>query len=262
LPREPKTPLLPFAVGLAKSFLESIEKVSTQFDVVVSTGSNFCIPPATIAWIKGIPVVNIEDCGRFVKPSKTALLLRPLSTITALQWEEQRSLLKGVVTGPLFPKPKLKPWNGGYILVTGGTYGHRPLFDALANTNLRNIVLQTGKVNPKPYMEKHPEWRVFTLTDKFHEILAGAELIVTHFGSSTILEAVAYQKPLVIVPNPEWTRTTGVEDAKYTARKVNAILISEINSEILLDAINEARKRKVPKLPNGSEKLAELIINL
>jgi len=261
-PREPKTPPLPFAVRLTKSFLESIKKVSTQYDVVVSTGSNFCIPPATIAWIKGIPIVNIEDLGRFVKPSKTALLLQPFSTLTVLQWEEQRAFLKGVVMGPLLPKPKLRPWNGGYILVTGGTYGHKLLFDTVAETNLLNIVLQTGRVNPITYMERHPEWKVFTLTDKFHEILAGAELVVTHFGSSTLLESVVYQKPIVLVPNPEWTRTTGIEDAKHVAGKLNAVLVSDIDPKNLVDAINEARKRKAPKLPNGSEKLSELIMKL
>jgi UDP-N-acetylglucosamine:LPS N-acetylglucosamine transferase len=132
----------------------------------------------------------------------------------------------------------------------------------MAESNLCNVVLQTGKVNPKPYMKKHPKWKIFTLTDKFHEILAGAELVVTHFGSSTILEAVVYQKPIVLVPNPEWIRTTGVEDAKHVAKKVNAVLVSDINSEVLVEAINQARKRKVPTLPNGAEKIAQLIINL
>jgi len=166
------------------------------------------------------------------------------------------------MTGPILPKPRLKPWNGGYIVVTGGTYGHKPLFDTMAKSGLRNIVLQTGRVNPAPYLEKHPEWKVFTLTDKFHEILAGAELVVTHFGSSTLLESVVYQKPIVLVPNPEWTRTTGVEDAKHMARKLNAVLVSEISSKILVNAINEARKRKAPQLPNGAERLAELIMHL
>ena len=260
-PRGPKTPLLPFVTRLTKSFLNSIKKVSNQFDVVVSSGSNFCIPPAIIGWMKGIPLVNIESSVRFVKPSKTAFLLQPFSAITALQWEEQRAFLKGVVTGPLFPKPKLKPWNGGYILVTGGTYGHKLLFDALAESDLSNIVLQTGRVDPTPYVKKHPEWKVFTLTESFHELLAGAELVVTHFGS-TVLEALVYGKPIVIVPNPEWTRTAGSEDAKYMAKKVNAVFVSEISSQILVDAIAEAKKRKMPKLPKGAEKLATLIMNL
>jgi len=260
-PRGPTTPIHEFAARLAKALMDSAGQVSRKFNVVVSTGSNFCISPAIMAWIRGIPVVNIESSVRFSEASKTTRILQPLSTLTALQWEEQRGLLEGVVVGPLLPKPEVEPWSGGYILVTGGTYGHRLLFDTLADSDLHNIVLQAGRVNPTPYMNRHPEWKVITLTEKFHELLAGAELVVTHFGS-TALEAVVYGKPVVLVPNPEWTRTAGVRDAEYLAKKVNAVLISDINLEALLDAMDEAKRRVVPTLPNGAENLANKIIGV
>jgi UDP-N-acetylglucosamine--N-acetylmuramyl-(pentapeptide) pyrophosphoryl-undecaprenol N-acetylglucosamine transferase len=260
-PRGPTTPTHEFAARLAKAFVDSLGQVSREFKVVVSTGSNFCIPPAIIAWAKGIPVVNIESSVRFSKASKTARILQPFSTITVLQWEEQRRLLDGVVVGPLLPRPEVKPWKGGYILVTGGTYGHRLLFDALAESNLRDVVLQTGRVDPAPYVKKHPEWKVVTLTERFYELLAGADLVITHFGS-TALEAVVYGKPVILAPNPEWTRTAGIEDAGYLAKKVNAVSVSEINLENLLGAIDEARKRTVPTLPNGAENLANKVTKL
>ncbi len=260
-PREPKTPLNIFIVGLAKSFIETVGQPVDKFDVVVSTGCNFCIFPAILAWTKGIPVINIESEIRFTKPSKTARILQPFSTITALWWEEQKRILNGVVVGPILSKPVIEPSNKRYILVAGGTYGHKPLFDELAESNLRNIVLQTGEVDPTPYAKKHSEWKIFTITDRFHEFLAGAELVVTHLGL-TVLEAIVYKKPVVLVPNPEWTRTGGMKDAKYLAKKINAVLVSEINLENLLDAINEARQRKVPTLPNGAENLANMIIEL
>jgi len=258
--RGPTTPTHEFAPRLAKAFMDSIGLVSRGFDVVVSTGSNFCIPPAIIAWAKGIPVINIESSVRFLKPSKTARLLQPFSKITVLQWEEQRRLLDGVVVGPLLPKPEIKPWKGGYILVTGGTYGHKPLFDALAESDLHNIVLQTGRADPTPYVKRHPEWKVIALTKKFHKLLAGAELVITHFGS-TALEAVVYGKPVILVPNPEWTRTASMEDAEYLARKVNAVLVSEIDLKTMLSAIDKARKRKVPTLQDGAENIASIIID-
>jgi UDP-N-acetylglucosamine:LPS N-acetylglucosamine transferase len=119
-PREAKTPTREFVPRLVKAFVEAFNKVPSEFDVVVSTGSNFCIPPCLFAWMKGIPIVNIESSVRFTKASKSALLLQPFSAITALHWEEQKKLLKrGVVVGPLIPKPEVEPWNGGYILVTG-----------------------------------------------------------------------------------------------------------------------------------------------
>lgn len=261
-PREAKTPTSEFIPKLVKAFIEAFKKVHTEFDVVVSTGSNFCIPPSLFAWIKGIPIVNIESSVRFTKPSKTALLLQPFSTITALHWEEQKKLLKkGTVVGPLIPKPEVEPWNGGYILVTGGTLGHKQLFDAISESNLKNVVLQTGNVNPEPYRRRHPEWKILEHSSRFYELVAGADVVVTHFGA-TILEALVYRKPIVVVPNPEWTRTAGIEDADRYARKINAVMVSQISLENILSAIEEAKKREYPQLPDGSSNLAELILKL
>jgi UDP-N-acetylglucosamine--N-acetylmuramyl-(pentapeptide) pyrophosphoryl-undecaprenol N-acetylglucosamine transferase len=169
--------------------------------------------------------------------------------------------LDGVVVGPTLSKPLIKPWNGGYILVSGGTHGHKLLFDALSETNIKNIVLQTGAVNPTPYMKKHPEWKVIAFTKEFHELLAGAELVVSHFGS-TVLDAVVYGKPVVLVLNPALTRSVGIEDAEHLANKVNAVLVSEINMKTILQSIDEARKRKIPALPNGAKNLANIIVKI
>jgi len=136
------------------------------------------------------------------------------------------------------------------------------LFDALAESSLRNVVLQTGPVDPTRYVEKHPDWKVMNFTEKFYEFLAGAELVVSHFGFTALEAALVYGKPVVLVVNPEWTRTVGVEDAKYLARKINAVLVSEVKTEVLLNAMNKARKRKVPSMPNGAENLANMIIKL
>ena len=262
-PRGPKTPAPIFMGRLAKAFLNSVGRAFHEFDVVVSSGSNFCVLPAIMAWVRGVPVVNIESPIRFTKPSKTASLLQPFSAITALCWEEQTRLLKGVVVGPLLPKPIVKPWNGGYVLVTGGrAFEHKALFDAIAESNLPNVILQTGRVNPMPYTMKHPEWKVIAFTEKFHELLAGAELVVSHFGFTALEAAIVYRKPVVMVVNPEYRTTVGMEDAEYLARKINAVLASETKTKVLLDAMNEAKERKVPTFPDGAENLANMIIGL
>lgn len=261
-PRDAKTSTTEFLPKLAMAFAEALKKVSGEFDVVVSTGSNFCVPPCFFAWLKGVPIVNIESSVRFTRPSRSALLLQPISAITALQWEEQKRLLKkGVVVGPLIPKPEVQPWNGGYVLVTGGTLGHKKLFDVISESGLKNAVLQTGKVDPEPYKKKHPEWKIIRYSTRFYELVAGADVVVTHFGA-TILEAIVYRKPVVVVPNPEWTRTAGIEDARQYAKKVNAVLVSEITLENLLNAIEEAKRRKYPELADGATKLADMILKL
>lgn len=261
-PRGAKTPTSEFLPRLAKAFAESIKKISYDYDVVVSTGSNFCIPPALFAWMKGVPLVNIESSVRFTKASKTALILQLFSVITALHWEEQKKLLKkGVVVGPLLPQPEVKPWNGGYVLVTGGTLGHKQLFDVISESKLKNVVLQTGRVDPEPYEKRHPKWRVLRFSTRFYELVAGANLVVTHFGS-TALEAVVYRKPMVMVLNPEWKRTVGRSDAEIFAEKVNAVFVWDVNLENLLKAMEAAKRKRFPVFEDGARNLAEAILRL
>jgi len=260
-PRGPKTSFPASVTRSFRAFMESLSHPINEFDVVVSTGSNFCVPLAIVAWIKGIPVVNIESPVRFIKPSKSAFFLHPFSVTTALHWREQKRFLDGTVVGPILPKPVVEPRNEGYILVAGGTYGHRLLFEAIAESDLSDVVLQTGKVDSTPYIKKHPGWKAFAVLEDFHEVLAGAELVVTHLGV-TVLEAAMYKKPVVLVPNPEWTRTGSVEDARYLAKKVNAVFVSEISVEALLHGIEEARRRKVPALQNGAGNLANIVVRL
>lgn len=261
-PRGPETPTRKFLLGLSRAAAESLRKVTRRYDVVVSTGSNFCIPPALSARLKGIPVVNVESSVRFTKASKTALLLQPFSTVTALHWTEQKRLLKrGTVFGPLLPKPEVQPWNGGYVLVTGGTFGHKQLFDVVSESSMENVVLQTGRIDPAPYVRRHPEWKVIRFSTRFYELVAGASLVVTHFGS-TALEALVYGKPMVIVLNPEWKRTVGLSDAEIFARKVNAAFLWDLSLDNLIRSVHDAEKRKPPVFVDGAERLANTILSL
>ena len=260
-PRGAKTPTAEFTYNIARAFAASMKKVKGEFDAVVSTGSNFCIPPALVAFLKRIPLINIESEARFIGASKTARILQPFSTVTALQWPEQKNFLKGTVVGPLFPKPEIAPRNGGYILVTGGTLGHKRLFDVLNESDLKKVVLQTGEVDPEPYRKRHPEWKVIRFSLKFSGLIAGAEAVVTHQGS-TPLEAAAYKKPSVIVPDPELKRTFPRRDSEIFAKKVGATILSDLTLESLVDAIETAKKRQVPVLRDGAKVLSGMILNL
>jgi len=261
LPRGPKTPHHQFILRLFKAFVYSFIKVSGKFDVVVSHSSNFCLAPALAAWTKGMPVVNVENSVRFVGASKTARILQYFSQVTALEWEEQKRFLKGILVGPLIQDPEVKPWNGKYVLVTGGTHGHKLLFDSIAQSKLKKVILQTGEIDPEPYKRAHPEWKIIRFTDRFSELIAGASVVVTHFGA-TALEVLSYKKPMVIVGNPEWTRAAVFDDAKVYAKKINAPLVLEVTLENVLGAIKDAEGREAPTLPDGAKALAKIILNL
>jgi len=262
-PRGPRDSLGKLLLRMPRALLESIGRVRGDYDVFVSSGSNHSVPPAIIARLKGLRVYNVESSVRFTRPSLSARWLRPFSHVTVLQWEEQSRIHpKGVVYGPLYEYPEYEPVDKGYILVTGGTYGHKLLFDAVSELELENVVLQTGRVDPEPYRRKHPEWTVFRFDPDFGKWLAGASVVVSHLGKTVIDAALTYRKPVVIVPNPEWRLTAGWEDARILARKLNAVLVEDITPKNLLEAIEEAKKRRLPSYPDGAEKLAREILEL
>ncbi len=262
-PRGPRDSLGKLLIRMPRALLESIGHVRGDYDVFVSSGSNHSVPPAIIARLKGLRVYNVESSVRFTRPSLSARWLRPFSHVTVLQWEEQLKLHpNGAVYGPLYEYPEYEPVDKGYILVTGGTYGHKLLFDAISELELENIVLQTGRVDPEPYRKRHPEWVVFQFDPDFGKWLAGASVVVSHLGKTVIDAALTYRKPVVVVPNPEWRLTAGWEDARILARKLNAVFVEDIAPKSLLDAIEEAKKRRPPSYPDGAEKLAREILEL
>ena len=262
-PRGPRDSLGKLVLRMPGAFFESLGCVPGGYDVFVSSGSNHSVPPAIVARLKGLRVYNVESSVRFTRPSLSARWLRLFSHVTVLQWEEQLKLHpNGVVYGPFYELPEYEPSDRGYILVTGGTYGHKLLFDAVSELELDNVVLQTGRVDPEPYVRKHPEWTVFRFDPDFGRWIAGASVVVSHLGKTVVDAALTYRKPVVIVPNPEWTLTAGWEDARILARKLNAVVVENISSKTLLEAIEEAKKRKPPTYPDGAEKLAKEILEL
>ena len=161
-----------------------------------------------------------------------------------------------------YEEPEHEPTDRGYILVSGGTCGHKMLFDAVSELDLENVVLQTGRVDPEPYRRKHPEWKVFRFDPDFGRWLAGASVVVVHQGKTAVDAALTYRKPVVIAPNPELALTSTVEDARMLARKLNAVVVESITPRSILEAVEEAKGREPSLHPNGAEKLSKEILEL
>jgi len=123
-------------------------------------------------------------------------------------------------------------------------------------------VLQAGALYTPDFARKHPKWKVIDYSASFHELLAGAEVVVTHFGETILDSALVYGKPTVISVNPDWTRTAGSDDAVILSKKVNAVLLNDFTPEALLEAIEKARRQTPPKLDNGAELLGKHIVTL
>jgi UDP-N-acetylglucosamine--N-acetylmuramyl-(pentapeptide) pyrophosphoryl-undecaprenol N-acetylglucosamine transferase len=256
--------LLRAALRLPRSLLDSLHAVPGNACVFVSMGASISVPAALVAKLRGARIYNVEAVVRFTKPSLSARVLRPISDVTVLHWEEQKRIHpEGRVYGPIYPKPRYEPRDEGYILVTGGSYGYPELFRAVSELGLERVVLHTGRVDPEPYRRRHPGWTVFRFDPDFDRWLAGAHVVVTHYGNTAVEAALTYGKPVVIVYNPAWRTTAGYEDARILAGKLNAVLLrGPPTPRELEEAIAEAEKRKPPRYPNGAEKLAREIVEV
>ncbi|MEM1611571.1 MAG: glycosyltransferase [Sulfolobales archaeon] len=260
-PRGPNEGLAKLVKGLPKAMFQSVKAVK-DIDLFISSGSNHSIAPAIAAWLKNIPVINIESSVRFTKPSSSAKNLSLIADLTVLQWEEQKKILpKGRVFGPLYEAPEHKIEDRGYILVTAGTYGFKKLFDSISALDLENVVLQTGRVDPSIYREKRPRWIVFDYDPDFSRWIAGASLVITHLGKTVIDSALTYRKPTIIVPNPEWRLTAGSEDAKILAEKLGICYQEKLDPKTLRISIDECRKKVPRTYVDGAEELARFLLN-
>jgi beta-1,4-N-acetylglucosaminyltransferase len=87
------------------------------------------------------------------------------------------------------------------ILVTIGVmYGFERLIakmDEIALTLNEPIVMQIGETKYEP---KHSKYFRYTSRDKMEELYSQVRVIVGHAGVGTVLKALEYKKPLILVP--------------------------------------------------------------
>jgi UDP-N-acetylglucosamine transferase subunit ALG13 len=88
------------------------------------------------------------------------------------------------------------------ILVTVGTDGPfdrliRTVDEWAGSTGRADVIAQIGKTTLVP---KHIKAHEFFDPPQFREYFSEAELIIAHAGMGTILSALRYQKPLLVMP--------------------------------------------------------------
>lgn len=264
MPRLPGEPLYKTIHRWPAAFLRAVRIVRKEYRVLVSCGANLSIAPGVAAKTKRLKLVNVESIVRLSTPGRTPRLLHRLADKTLVHWPEQVKLLPGAeVVGPIYEPPRYKPRDEGYILVTTGTMGHKLLFDALSKLGLRNIVLQTGKVDPEPYRRRNPAWHVFRFDPDLDKWIAGASLVITHFpGMTSATAALAYKKPVILVAAPHLRLSAPQRDGPLYAKKIGAIYLSRISPRSLEEAIKEARNLEPKRLENGAINAAKIIAKI
>ncbi len=195
-------------------------------NAVLSSGGLVSLPVLLAAWSRRVPIVMWNGDAL---PGRVNRLLSRLVRVVAATFPEERRFFprdKVVVTGnPV--RASLLHWTGAQgrerlglpadarvVLITGGSQGSAVLNSALESSLARilshaHVVHVAGEANRARAEARRgtlaPElrerYRVYGfLRDELGAALAAADLIVGRAGSSTIAEALAVGRPLVLVP--------------------------------------------------------------
>ncbi|MEM4481431.1 MAG: polysaccharide biosynthesis protein [Desulfurococcaceae archaeon] len=262
LPRKPGEPLYAGLSRWAKALYHSIKlAVKYPVKVVFASGSNFSIPPSIASKaVRGASIYTLEAIEHFTKPSRSIKVLEGVKARVFLHWEEQLEIFpKGVVVGPVYEPPLYTPCDSGYVLVTTGTLGFKELFNSVEELKLEKVVVQTGDVDPEPYIKRNPSWVAFRYTSDIHKWIAGASVVVAQQGLTASIATLAYGKPTVIAWNPRVVLGAPRLDVKLYAEKIGAFFLEEPRPDQLRKAIEHASKPR-REYPSGAAAIAETML--
>ncbi|ARM76644.1 UDP-N-acetylglucosamine--N-acetylmuramyl-(pentapeptide) pyrophosphoryl-undecaprenol N-acetylglucosamine transferase [Acidianus manzaensis] len=240
------------------SIFHSIE--IRKYKKVIATGSNHSIFPSFFQFLKGSEIFTIESQDRIITKGKAVNIISKYSKKVFLHWDEQKHLYRnGVVVGPIVGKPKYEIKDEGFIFVTTGSEGFERLFNKINDLGLKNVILQTGKVNP----EKYKCCNAFSFDPDIDKYLSSASIVITHQGKTAMESVVLYKKPTIIVYNKDWKNATTYEDAKNYAKILGAKFLDDpsdwVSNEEFLKALEK------PVMPReytiGTPNLVKEILN-
>ncbi|EWG07150.1 MAG: UDP-N-acetylglucosamine, MurG, LPS N-acetylglucosamine transferase [Candidatus Aramenus sulfurataquae] len=248
------------ALKLLKSLVSSSR--IRKYKVVVATGSNHSLFPSFFQFLKGAKVFAIESQDRIVTRGKAVSVISKYSRAVFLHWEEQKGLYKnGLVVGPIVEKSKYESRDEGYVLVTAGTEGFLRLFDKVAELGVKNVVMQTGKVDPSKY--KREGWKVFSFDPDLERYIANASLVVTHQGKTAMEAVVMYGKPTAIVYNSSLVKAATQKDVELYAKILGAKFFPDPvfwrSNKDLLEFLE--RPTKPNSFTPGTGKLAKVVLS-
>jgi UDP-N-acetylglucosamine transferase subunit ALG13 len=139
------------------------------------------------------------------------------------------------------------------ILVTVGTDGP---FDRLiatvdrwaGETGRADVIAQIGRSRLQPQFMR---WYEFLDPQQFKEYFTSAELVIAHAGMGTILSALRYEKPLLVMPRRAALGEQRNEHQLATARRLMemgkvSVAFDEAELLIRLAGVNELVETRAP----------------
>ncbi|KAI5130947.1 beta-1,4-N-acetylglucosaminyltransferase [Nematocida parisii] len=123
------------------------------------------------------------------------------------------------------------------LVITTGTFGFNALIDEIVysldiiSKKYNEIVIQYGKSEPDSLksLDIHNKTSIhLTKTayyTSFTEFIRGADLVITHAGTGTILSLLTHSVPFIVVPNESLSNN---HQKEYTDALASAVIVSDI----------------------------------
>ena len=105
--------------------------------------------------------------------------------------------------------------------------------------NYYQVVMSRGNIAGPNKVEKYRNLVVYDWIDNQFEILKACDVIVSRAGHGTVMKALTYGKPLVLIPIPEHTEQFGNAKRAAQLKVAKVIMQNELNEKTLLNAIDE-----------------------
>jgi UDP-N-acetylglucosamine--N-acetylmuramyl-(pentapeptide) pyrophosphoryl-undecaprenol N-acetylglucosamine transferase len=277
-----KWPFLPF-LFLASVAWAFILLRKLRPDILYTAGGYVSVPLFLVARVMGIPTwVHQLD----VEPGLANKIMVRLASRISTTFEESAALLGGVCVGGMIrqmdgdatralEKFDLDPAKPTVFLMGGGT-GAMQLNDALLAITPDllpqvNIIHSFGKgKKPANANSKYGYFATELLVSDLADAYAVCDILIARGGLGTLLEAVAWQKPVIMVPIEGSHQE---KNAQIVEESGAGVILRRMNPQMLLRAIEkmvqnrferEAMARSMGALVSiGAEKeIVEESINL
>ncbi len=275
---------IPFAVSAAKRIIKKFKP-----DGVIGTGGYVSGPVLYAAAKLGIPTF-VHESNAF--PGITTKILSKYVDVVALGVPEAEKFLgetkKTIITGtPLREallkttrteaRQKLELDDRPYIVAFGGSLGARDFNKTVANwiadvadSGKYQIIMATGKNNQYEtvmgiFKERGVEpnnIKGITIAEYIYNmdvVMAGADLVISRAGASTLCELTALGKPAILVPSPYVTDNHQEHNARAVEKGGGAqvVLEKDFTTEVLNEIVEKwtSDRSLLDKISKESRKL-------